>query len=247
MERAHTRRKRLKDRFLGYSGCVSSAHHLNYRDTSKGARYTRGECRWRGPPRSDQLCLCRPSVPASSVAVCRVPGPLVALCRLPRSLCAVCRLPLQSLCAVCRLPTCLPHSLAEEPSSSSQSVRPYHQHQKLQTLWPLGILVTSVNPCVLCESLWPLWILVNLVWEWCKDLGFLASPTSVSAYIKLVKGSPSDRVNYLNVHSLDGFFYRFLCFECLHIKMDEKYLPHIDQKKFKTLLILSCRQNGISP
>ena len=43
-------------------------------------------------------------------------------------------------------------------------------------------------------------------------LGFLASPTLVSwseRYIELVKGSPSDRVSYPNVHSLDGFLIGF--------------------------------------
>ena len=100
-----------------------------------------GECRWRGPPRSDQLCLW--SLCAGFISRC-VPCARSLACSVPASSVPVCRVPLQSLCAVCRLPMCLPHSLAEEPSSSSQTLPPAPETSNL---------VTSVNPCVLCESL----------------------------------------------------------------------------------------------
>ena len=56
--------------------------------------------------------------------------------------------------------------------------------------------------------------------------------------IKLEKGSSSDRVNYPNVHSFDKFFHRFLCLSIYrHNKMDDKYLPRIDPKKFVKALL----------
>ena len=199
--KGHTRgAKRLKDRFLGYSGCVSSAHHCNYRDTSKGALHVIHGGSAGGAARQDPIsCAC-------AVPLCRLHQSLCAVCLVPWSLCAGFLGP----CVLCAGFLCSPCVPCAGFQRASPTVWLRNPPPPVSQSDPTTS-TRNFKPCDLCESLWPLWILVNLVWEWCKDLGFLASPTSVSAYIKLVKGSPSDRVNYLNVHSLDGFFYRFLC------------------------------------